>query len=509
MENRIYLRELPAYQTIPEQHEKYISKDCDYDLALLPTQGLRKEIKKYILYRSEQVAITTLYSDRTYYHPLCRFLTKHAKGVQSFQEHSQEEWIRLLRMWMMKEGIPLFYYERCKYRKTYRFQSKLISYLESVLDFFQPKDLRPEQEKDVWELDKLNIGIRKNLIRRCHKLDFTGIVQIGIRDELKKGIYLNLQYEAISCIRRELTAMRRMSAYLQERYPEIQTCQDINREQIEEYLIYLNTEVTETKHFHSEINRLRAVLDSIGKICDYSNLTGLFLARDIPPTPKSEFKTYSDEELKRLNAALVKLDEQIARLMIIHQMLGTRISDTLTLRPDCLYDKNGETIIRIRQMKSKAYEKPISADLAALIRKAIAYTKERYGETHYIFVDENDLNSPLQYNTLQRRITQLIQEEDLRDDRGQLFGFNTHMYRHYYCVKLAELHLDDWTLAKLLGHSSVRNVKYYRKMSNQVLADDTRHARDRLSQIILENLDGWEDEYVQVRQNGFLKPADQ
>ena len=166
-------------------------------------------------------------------------------------------------------------------------------------------------------------------------------------------------------------------------------------------------------------------------------------ARDIPPTPKSEFKTYSDEELKRLNAALVKLDEQIARLMIIHQMLGTRISDTLTLRPDCLYDKNGETIIRIRQMKSKAYEKPISADLAALIRKAIAYTKERYGETHYIFVDENDLNSPLQYNTLQRRIIQLIQEEDLRDDKGQLFGFGTHMYRHYYCCLL---YTSGWEL---------------------------------------------------------------
>ena len=69
--------------------------------------------------------------------------------------------------------------------------------------------------------------------------------------------------------------------------------------------------------------------------------------------------------------------------------------------------------------------------------------------------------------------------------------------------------MDDWTIAKLLGHKGVRSVQYYRKMSNQVLADDTRYARDRLSQIILENLDGWEDEYVQVRQNGFLEPADQ
>ena len=51
----------------------------------------------------------------------------------------------------------------------------------------------------------------------------------------------------------------------------------------------------------------------------------------------------------------------------------------------------------------------------------------------------------------------------------------------------------------MLGHSSVRNVKYYRKMSNQLLADETRKARQKLSAIILNNLDGWEDEYEQIR----------
>ena len=59
-------------------------------------------------------------------------------------------------------------------------------------------------------------------------------------------------------------------------------------------------------------------------------------------------------------------------------------------------------------------------------------------------------------------------------------------------MKLTEMHLDDWTIAKLLGTSSVRNVKYYRKMSNQLLADETRKARQRLSAVILDNLDGWE-----------------
>lgn len=86
--------------------------------------------------------------------------------------------------------------------------------------------------------------------------------------------------------------------------------------------------------------------------------------------------------------------------MIIHQMLGTRISDTLTLTPDCLSERNGEIIIRIRQMKTKPYEKPISAELAALIKKAIAYTKEKYGDTTYIFVDEKNPSRPMPYTTV-------------------------------------------------------------------------------------------------------------
>lgn len=85
------------------------------------------------------------------------------------------------------------------------------------------------------------------------------------------------------------------------------------------------------------------------------------------------------------------------------------------------------------------------------------------------------------------------------------FGFGTHMYRHTYGMKLTEMHLDDWTIAKLLGHSSVRNAKYYRRMSNQALADETRKIREIQSQIILECLDGWEDEYAKIRKEGNVK----
>ena len=331
---------------------------------------------------------------------------------------------------------------------------------------------------------------------------FTAISQKSIREELKKGIYLNLQSEAIACVKKEMTAIRRLSRYLKEKQPQIQSCVELKRDIIEEYLTYLRTEDVGMKYFHAELNRLRSILESIGHACEYENLGMLFLNRDIPPARRGEFRTYSNEELKRLNAAIVEMDEQTARIMIIHQMLGTRISDTLTLETDCLYEKEENIIIRIRQMKSSTYEKPISAELAQLIRMAITYTREKYGETKYIFVNDKDSAKPLQYGTIQSRIVKMIHEKDIRDDNGNLFGFGSHLYRHYYSVKLSEMHLDDWTIAQLLGHRSVRNVKYYRKMSNQALADDTREVLKMLSDQMKESLDGWEEEYEQIRQNG-------
>lgn len=264
-------------------------------------------------------------------------------------------------------------------------------------------------------------------------------------------------------------------------------------------------QLTWYNNIRDDLLKLRNVLETIGKIYDFPHLTKLFLKSDFPPERKAEFKSYSDSELKRLNAQIVKMEEQIARAMIIHQMLGTRISDTLTLRKDCLYKHDRQDMIIIYQPKTRRYEKPISRELAQLIGKAVSYANEHYPESIYIFADENKPERPISYQTLQDKVLRMIYEKDIRDDSGNLFGFGTHMFRHCYGVKLTELHVDDWTIAKLLGHKGVRSVQYYRKMSNQRMADETREVRNFMSQIILASLDGWGEEYEQIRQDAGIE----
>lgn len=507
MESKIYLWEQYRYEDASEAQKKTVGRNPCYDLTAIRSEQMREELAGFIRHRCRQACIVTVYGEHQYFQKVCHVLRKYEKRDKSLQDAEAATWMRRMKAWMFQEGIPISRQVKGHCGRIYVTQARELQYLENLLKYVSQtaQSAQPEREKDIWQLDRLDIPFRANPIKNTKTLNFTKIFQEQMREEIKKGIYLNLQSEAIRCIQQELTAMRRLSRFLKEKYPTVQSCRELNRELIEEYLTYLKTESTGTKHFHADLNRLRAVLESVGQVCDYPNLIGLFLTRDIPPTPKAAFKTYSDAEMIRLNAAILKMDEQIARLMIIHQMLGTRISDTLTLEPNCLYQKDGEDIIRISQMKTSTYQKPISAELAALIRKAIAYTMERYGETKYIFVNEKDRNRPMQYNMVQTRVTEMIYKEDLRDDNGDLFGFNTHMYRHYYGAKLAEMYLDDWTIAKMLGHSSVRNVKYYRKLSDQLLADDTRRGRKKISDLILSCLDGWEDEYEQIRQNGSLQ----
>lgn len=505
MTDIIYLKDLEAYKEMTEKQKKYVSKSAAYDLSLLPTKQMQEEMRAFLEHRISEVSISTLMSEKTRYNTLCRFVRKKGTKQKSFRDLEREVWLRKLKGWMLEEGLLLTVKEKEVYGTSSSTRSLLIRYFDIFLKYLEPEDTRPEIEKDIWVLDKLDIPCKENLVKRVRTLNFTRILQQEFRNEVKKGIYLNLQDEAVLSVTKEIGAAKKFSYFLQEKYPDIQSCRDINRELIESYLLYKRTEKASSKNLHSELTRLRALFESIGKVMGYANLEGLFMNRDLPPTPKSEFKVYSDTEMKRLNAEIVKMNEQMARFMVIHQMLGIRISDTLTLWTDCLVEKNGEWLIRIRQMKTRIYTKSVSNEIAALIQRAIQYTRERYGETKYIFVDENDCCKPMQYDTIKVRVIKMIRENDLRDDNGELFGFRTHMYRHTYGMKLTEMHLDDWTIARLLGHTSLRNVKYYRLMSNQLLADETRMVREQISMRILKCLDGWEEEYEQIRQNGCFK----
>lgn len=491
MDEKLYLIDLDCYARADEKQKKKVKESHCFDLGLLPTKGLQKEFRSFIEDRSRQCALATMIQERVIYQRFCRMVKDKHIRAESLQELEWEQWLLKIRSWLLEHGQKLTMQGISVYGKEKTVPSSLITYVRKAYRFTEAKEERDEIEKDIWTLENLDIAYKKNPIKNVQTLNFTAIIQDDLREETKKAVYEHLHHEAIATIIKELTAIRRLSKYLKETYPNIHSAEEMNRELLEEYLTYLATEAEGVNNYRADLTNLRGLLETIGKLYGYPHLEILFLASDLPRQVQPKLKSYSDSELIRFNAALAELDEQMERLMVIHQMLGTRISDTLTLQTDCLYRQDGHPMIQIRQMKTTTFVKPISAELELLIEKAMEYTKKRYGDTVYIFVDEKNSKRPMQYNTVQNKVMDLIQKKDLRDDHRELFGFGTHMFRHVYGIRLTELHLDDWTIAKLLGHTSVKNVKFYRKMSLQIIADETREIRAEMSRMIRANLAGW------------------
>ena len=493
LENKIHIYELDCYKNATEEQKKKmrVRKERYFDLEGLPSEAVRKLLEDFVWERGKELAPSSLASEILYFNNIRHFLIK--KNIKTLRYEDENKIILQLKSWMMEQGYAL---TSKKYRSVYEIVATetpgIIKHMKKILRYSQKDGGCLEQERDVWELDKFEFPLRSNPIKNVKTINFKGISQITIRKEVKTVIFMHLKYMAIGSIMAEMVATKRFCRYLALRYPKIISLLDLTRDIMESYLIYLQTEAKERKNYRSDLYGLRRVIEDVGNHYDRQDIKNLFISTDFPSTPRYLFKFYSDETIKKLNENIFQMDEQIARALILHQLLGTRISDTLTLKTDCLSIRENRYFIRIEQVKSITFEKAISDEIAQLIIKSIDYTEEHYGKTKYIFVKKEDPLRPFQYSMLQHRVMQMIRKNDIRDENGELLNFGTHTFRHCYGKKLTEMHIDDWMIARLLGHKTLQSVHHYRKIGNKIMADETRAVREKIDMILMDVVKEWD-----------------
>ncbi len=488
--NRIYVRDLVCYQNVDQKQRqaalKRFSPDNYFDLDLLPTEGLKAELGNYIHFRGEHLKLGSIRSEFWPYHVFCSFLREEYPELESLLDEKSLHMRRSLKKWMLKNGYNLTQSRyRCELGKTVVERSQIPRYLDNVYSFLE-MDERVETEKDIWDLKKLGFPVRNNPVHSLQSLNFSEIEQKGIRNEVKCACEVTLHYLAVATVQQQVRAVKRLAEFLKIKYPKVQSLLEITRDQLEDYLVFVNTEASGKKSFRSELSSLKSLIETIGKIYENSFLSRLFLMDDIPAREGATQKSgYTDQELQRINGEITQLQEQIARALILHQILANRISETLTLKQDCLVTRGGNRMVRIFEVKTqRTCYKPANQDVETLLQKAIEYTRCRYGNMEYVFVNDRKPDEPMSYEYVQYHLMKMIQEKELRTDQGQPFGVWTHKFRHSFAKRMTEMHVDDCTIAELLGHRGTQAVRYYRKFGNQALADETREVRSSIDDIL-------------------------
>lgn len=492
---KIRLCDLPCYQErkVKKDSLAYKIRNCAFDLYRLPTEGLRLDFYHYVMYCGAEKTVSSMRTECSDFNEMADFLNSRFPAMDRLTEVPEETLVREMKKWLINEGKSLAVKNVSHRKGVYGSKERTsLGYLRRAYQFFQLPDLRPIEEQDVWRLDSLDIQLKDNPVKKVETINFTGILQEEMRKQLKRIILIELQSNALATVITEMTAMNRFSRYLNDRFPKVDSFSELNRGIIEEYLVYLNIEADDRESYRTDFYHLKMVLETAEKVLEMPHLGRLLLYSDAPREVKKVFRAYSEAELARLNKAIIEGDVQVGRALMLHQMLGTRISETLTLRQDSIQEHDGRYFIQIYQIKTRnSYHKPISSEMLQLIEAAIAYTKERFPDSPYIFANERDPSRPMTYAKIQYHLMALIHENDLRDDHGEPFGVGTHMFRHTYGQKLTEMHLDDFTIAKLLGHKGLSSVKHYRKMSNKKLAEETRELREGMDDVLSDIMQGW------------------
>lgn len=496
MKNRIYVKDLFCFENASkaERKNKLISPDQYFDLDKLPCQSLKDEMGEYILHRGEVLKLGSIRAEFWPYNTMCRFIKDRFPKLVSFRDESLEHMEHQLRIWLVKKGYSV---TSTRYRKQFGKEevkaSPIILYLRRVFAYFEPECDLPEEERDVWRIKYLPFPVRNLPSNPLRSINFTVIPQTGIREQTKKAALIGLSYQAARTVSQQVAAMKRFSQYISRKYEKIQELTQINRDVLEDYLIYLNTEVDNKKSFRSELFSLKSILEQVGLLEENRMLCNLFLADDIHKGgERPVYKDYADDELVRLNAAIVQMDAQVARVLIIDQMLMNRISETLMLEQDCIIHRDGHTMIKIFMIKPmRITYKPANDDVVNLIQKAIEYTNDKYGKRKYVFVSEDNPDEPMRYAKIQYQLMCMVQENNLRDNRGELFGVGTHTFRNSAGRRLTEMHVDDMTIAKLLGHADTNTVRHYRKFGNEALANETRAMRNSMDDILEDITKEW------------------
>ena len=74
MENKFYIKKLDSYEKASEISKIRMGTEPSYDLDLLPSVQMQKEMREFLKYRGQQLGAEKFYTERRFYHHLCKML---------------------------------------------------------------------------------------------------------------------------------------------------------------------------------------------------------------------------------------------------------------------------------------------------------------------------------------------------------------------------------------------------------------------------------------------------
>lgn len=185
-----------------------------YYISEIHNEKMQDEIYGYIDDRCRRLSLSTVVNDIYRFDLLKEFLNEKCTSCSSITDKKWEELERSYKAFLYKKGLALYVRRNRPDRRNVEQQSSAqISFLKMYYEYVvkcKTADI-PENEKDVWDMRKLDIVPRSNPIRGRYRLDFREIRQKEFKEIIKRILYSHCQTKAMGSIKGELRGFRRFA----------------------------------------------------------------------------------------------------------------------------------------------------------------------------------------------------------------------------------------------------------------------------------------------------------
>lgn len=336
-------------------------------------------------------------------------------------------------------------------------------------------DERPEYEKDTWDVRKLGIPVNIAVHKPIYEVSFSKIKQEWFKALAKDFVFFILPIRAMGTITQYMVVFRHLSSFLDSKYPEMTSFQAFDRVVAEGFLRYLGKRGYSANWFNTCISCIRTFFQMELMRGKDVPINDVFIDTDYQKKVIGEPEFFTDFELRQINAHLDDVPPQIARMTIVMEECGLRLSDLCSLtihingRPCLVETSNGDYTLTYYMPKVKRNVSiPISIVAALTIKSAIEESQRDVGQdAKYVFSKTAD--RPFSTDNYRRAMQAMAAKNELVTDDGAFLKIRGHTFRGTVATDLVNAGLQITLVKDLLGQKTLGVLKHYVKIHNETM----------------------------------------
>ncbi|WDU77714.1 tyrosine-type recombinase/integrase [Lysinibacillus sp. G01H] len=433
-----------------------------------------------------------IYITYPYLKPVVLFLEKEYPKIKSITEIPYEEILLKYKQYLVFSGKPLVKISERRER-TSMYITTLKAFYLFLVDFY---DERPEHEKDRWNVERL--GISYNMSRRDKYINFENIKQ-SFRELVKRYMYQNLlvqQKITFSTAQNILKKVYLFFDFIVKEYPDWKDLKNLNRKNIEDFLLYVrNVEMGGRSYVKNRVPSDRHVLDCISNVKRFIEYLQDYNWDEAPITPvnmliypedypKRKHKIYEDHikhipnyVWEQVQENLHMVDPEVARIVLLMEATGFRVSDVCQLNINCLlYKHNGWWLAGDqRKVRLENHIVPISEEIVAIVKIQQKITNEiltiKSNPNNFLFpvLFGKNRGKAFSQSKVRNELNRLAEKCKILDKNGEVYYFKNHAFRHRYGMNLLNNGMNIIHVQKLMAHTSPEMTLTYAKILDSTL----------------------------------------